>query len=236
MSVNMEMLSEEGLQEVARAQVYAYLSQMFARPSSESLAGLRDGIPSIISALNYLDAMHEVRHACGVVTTLLREVDPKTINHEWYSCFDPSGGLLVPPTETHYTADSPAHGMTRGYEMADVAAFYKAFGVEVTEGSERPDHLLAELDFLHLLALKTAVAISKDNKTATEICRQAKEKFMVEHVVRWVGLFCQLLNETDSIGPFYPAAGRLLLVFLQEQIVTTPGVQTSPSSPKEVNL
>jgi TorA maturation chaperone TorD len=124
--------------------------------------------------------------------------------------------------------------MTRGYEIADVAAFYRAFGVEVREGSERPDHLVAELDFLHLLALKVAVAISEDNSSALDICRQAREKFLVDHVVRWVGLFCQLLNETETIGPFYPAAGRLLLVFLQEQVVTTPGAEPAPPSQKEV--
>jgi len=231
MDQKMDLLSQEGNQEVAQAKVFAYLSKMFTRPSVEGLEALREGISSVIDALTVLDAMHEVRHACGVFTTLLREADLAVLSQEWYTCFDPSGGLLVPPTETHYTADSPAHGMTRGYEMADVAAFYRAFGVNVSEGSERPDHLLAELDFLHLLALKIAVAISEDNTAGVAICRKAREKFLVDHVIRWVGLFCQLLNETESIGPFYPAAGRWLLVFLQEQVVTIPGVpQTTPSS------
>ncbi len=216
-----ELLPQSGLQEVARAEAYGFLAALFSRPSEERHAELLGAIPKFIAALKALSSMHELRHACGVLTTLLRQVEFEKLSRDWYSSFDPSGGLLVPPTETHYTADSPSHGMTRGYEMADVAAFYEAFEVNVSAGTERPDHIVAELDFLHLLAVKTAVAIAEDNDEAFEVCRSAREKFLVDHVVRWVGLFCQLLNETEEIGPVYPAAGRLLLVFLQDEVLNS---------------
>jgi TorA maturation chaperone TorD len=217
----LEKLPAEGLREVFRARVYAFLSGVFSRPNEQRIAQLRSEIPNVIEAVNALGALPEARHACGVLTTELRKVESDCIDRKWYACFDPSGGLLVPPTETHYTADSPAHGMTRGYEMADVAAFYKALGVNVRAESERPDHIIAELDFLHLLAVKLAVAIAEGNDEGAEVCRKARESFLVDHVVRWVGMFCQLLNETEQVGPFYSAAGRFLLTFLQGELLTT---------------
>ena len=219
MSSVLEMLPEEGAKEVARARVYAFLASLFSRPSGARLEELQTSISEVIDAVNTLDALHEVKHATGVMTTLLRETKTEDITQNWYRLFDPSGGLLVPPTETHYTADSPSHGMTRGYEMADVAAFYEAFGVNVGEQTERPDHLVAELDFLHLIAVKCAVAIAEEDTKGLEVCQKARETFLVDHVVRWVGLFCQLLNETEGIGAFYPAAARVLLTFLQNEVL-----------------
>jgi len=216
----LDMLTEDGAKEVARARIYAFLASLFSRPSEVRLEALQASIPSVIHAVNTLDALHEVKHATGVMTTLLRETSTEDISQDWYRLFDPSGGLLVPPTETHYTADSPAHGMTRGYEIADVAAFYEAFGVNVSEQSERPDHLVAELDFLHLIAVKCAVAIAEEDTVGLEVCQKARETFLVDHVVRWVGLFCQLLNETEGIGAFYPAASRILLTTFQNEVLS----------------
>lgn len=229
----MPPVAPEVAEQVARAQVYAFLSGLFARPEPARLEKLVAAIPELIEALNLLGVLLEVRHAAGVITTLLRQSDSAALTKDWFACFDASGGLLVPPTETHYTTETPAHGMTRGYEMADVAAFYKAFGVQVRAESERPDHVVAELDFLHVLALKLAVALSEGNEEGIEVCREARVRFMVDHVTRWIGMFAELLNETEhvpldgadeavpdgAIGPFYPAAGRLLLTFMQNEVL-----------------
>ncbi len=61
------------------------------------------------------------------------------------------------PYETEYTTPDALY---KAHQLADIAGFYRAFGLEMsTENRERPDHLAAELEFMHFLALKEAQAM-----------------------------------------------------------------------------
>ena len=128
--------------------------------------------------------------------------------------FEPSGGLRCPPNETAHTVDTPQHALSTNFELADIAGFYRAFGVEVVPGSERPDHISAELEFMHLLAVKEFVADQEDaSAEQAKICRDAQRAFLKDHLGRWSGKLGDRLEEVAE-SPFYAAAGQLLGRFI----------------------
>jgi TorA maturation chaperone TorD len=103
--------------------------------------------------------------------------------------------------------------------MADVAGFYKAFGVEVASEGPRVDHISCELEFMNLLAVKESVALQQEGEGEhAEICRDASRSFLRDHLVRWAPRLGEGLAEAESEAsgdPIYAAAGRLLGEFIE---------------------
>ena len=90
------------------------------------------------------------------------------------------------------------HEFRQSQEMADIAGFYEAFGFR-TGGAvrERPDHLAVELEFMSVLALKEALALAHGNTEQAEICQDAQQKFLADHLARWVGLVSESLRRLN---------------------------------------
>lgn len=101
-------------------------------------------------------------------------------------------GLVVsrqcPQYETEYCHwNDPTY---RAHQMADIAGFYRAFGLETSaDRPERPDHIALELEFLAFLLEKRCVA-SKPDQIA--ICDEARARFVQDHLVWWALTFARL--------------------------------------------
>lgn len=98
-----------------------------------------------------------------------------------------SGGCDVPPYEAPY-------GATNLFQeadcTADVAGFYKAFGLESSDTCrERPDHVTVEIEFMRFLTAKEAYALSNEWDDKAQICRDAQRVFLKEHLGRWAPTF-----------------------------------------------
>ena len=108
----------------------------------------------------------------------------------------------------------PQLEMTRTFEMADVAGFYKAFGVEVDPEGVRVDHITTELAFMNLLAVKESIALHEEGEGEhAQICRDASRAFLRDHLERWAPRLGGLLAESGG-DPIFCAAGRLLRDFV----------------------
>lgn len=201
-----------------RAGIYGTLARMFRPP--DHVNGLCDReLSDVREALRRLNADAETLSALERLKTTLRQTDPDELAESYQNTFEASGGLRCPPNETAHTADTPQHAMVKNFELADIAGFYRAFGVEVEPGTERPDHIAAQLEFMHLLAVKEIVAEQKGGRDEqAQICRDAQRAFLRDHLGRWSGRLAARLDTTAD-GPFYPAAGRLLdrFVFLDAE-------------------
>lgn len=97
----------------------------------------------------------------------------------------------VTPYESEYTA---AQALLPTDNIADVAGF-RAFGFQVREGAERPDHIGAELQFMALLALKEKEARQMGNRQSVEVCIEAQRKFLGEHLGPFVLAMEKRLSE-----------------------------------------
>lgn len=117
--------------------------------------------------------------------------------------------------------------------MADIAGFYRAFGFDVGGAiRERPDHLSAELEFMHTLTLKEALSHESGQTEHRETCLDAERKFLRDHLARWIGWFKQRLDQAEVDGPYAALAG-LTVLFVEDEAERL-GAQPEPMRIPEV--
>jgi TorA maturation chaperone TorD len=118
--------------------------------------------------------------------------------------------------------------------MADVAGFYRAFGLEpALDTPERPDHVALELEFMAFVLLKKRLArAAADGDPAAdenvEVCARVEQSFFREHLAWWVSAFANGLRLRAGDG-FYVAVGRALAALVPAERYRL-GVDT-PSTP-----
>lgn len=86
-----------------------------------------------------------------------------------------AGGVASPRAAAH------AGFLDPGRILADLAARYGAFGF-TPPGDEPDDHLAVECDFVAWLLLKEAWAASHGQLEAARVTREARARFLAEHV------------------------------------------------------
>jgi TorA maturation chaperone TorD len=134
---------------------------------------------------------------------------------EYSRLFLPAGNMAVSPYEMELMKDTPQHSMTIQAELADVAGFYNAFGLDTASGSpERVDNIATELEFMHVMALKEAVASDEDSQDHLEIVFQAEQKFVRDHLGRWITRLNDGIKNNGS-SVFYSALGEMLCVWME---------------------
>jgi TorA maturation chaperone TorD len=109
-----------------------------------------------------------------------------------------------PPHELEY-GSLHADKLYQPHLLADIAAFYRAFGLELTpDAAERVDHIAMECEFYAVLCAKEEVAGDQ-----LEFCRETQKKFLREHLARWTPAFTRRV-ECLASDKFYPQAARQL--------------------------
>jgi DMSO reductase family type II enzyme chaperone len=199
-----------------RARIYSSLAELFRPPSAPGSEGTR--VPEATSLRQeLLDlGVDEVTLQLAVqLSALLEGVDPKELEEIYDATFETSGEQRCVPNETAHTPDSPQESMVRTFELADIAGFYKAFGLEVTPGTEHVDHISVELEFMHLLAVKEAVAVAECHLEHADLCREAARTFLRDHLQRWCERLSNRISETSGTVSIYAAAGELLRRFVE---------------------
>jgi TorA maturation chaperone TorD len=122
-----------------------------------------------------------------------------------------------PPYETEYHPSSET--FFRSQQLADVAGFYRAFGLDTAAAEpERPDHLALELEFSAFLLLKKRLALASggaavDAAERAVVCDDALRDFFRDHLAWWAPSFAAGLRRKAGDG-FYAAVARLLAAFL----------------------
>jgi hypothetical protein len=182
-----------------RSRVYELLAHAFAEPSLEFLEFLKDGaFPDHIE-----DCLRLHPGSGGAdrqsLTMLLREAKALGLD-ELRSAYE---RLTAPEMNVLYECNYHPP-LTSSVEMADVAGFYRAFGLDFS--GDRPDHISRELEFMRLLAVKEAKALMDRDKEKGEICVSAQKSFLSSHVGRWTSILSRM---TEGV-PLYGRLGRFL--------------------------
>jgi DMSO reductase family type II enzyme chaperone len=194
-----------------RARVYRALAQLFRMPDPDSMQEARErNLPELCEALGRLTDGSDLVGEAHALRDAFAAADVERLRAGHHTAFDESSSVRCAPTEMDQLGGVPQLELTRTFEMADVAGFYNAFGVEVDSSGERSDHITAELEFMNLLAVKECIALQEEGRGEhAEVCRDASRSFLRDHLGRWAPRLGECLAEAPG-DPVYSTAGRLL--------------------------
>jgi TorA maturation chaperone TorD len=183
---------------VQRAAVYEFLARCFAYPTEESLEDLRE---IAHEAATFLTDPGTARLA-GIART----ADRAMMEQGYIGTFTAVTSPDCPTFESAYVCTD---GAQQTAVMADVAGFYRTFGVDAAEAGFRPDDLCLELSFMGFLCQKEAYAGEHLGAPRTLQARRAQRLFLREHLGRWAEVFAVAV-ERNSGSAFYQQAGQTL--------------------------
>jgi len=201
-----------------RAARYRFLAAAFAYPEPSVLAEL--------SEEGWRDPEQDperLRRALASFRSVCAQADLAFLQEEYSVLFDRQ--VRCSPYESSYGDGRRLAG--KPAELADIAGFYTAFGLELSRSHpEMPDHIAVELTFMSALCLKEAYALFHRLVEGQEVTREARRGFLSAHLGRWVGAFAESV-EAAAEGVFFKAAAALLREFVAEECRTL-GVTPSP--------
>lgn len=214
---------------VGRAAMYSFLSRSLQYPTAGIRSTIHRDVLPIVRSLEFDSPAFEI-----VVTEAMNvqdvEIDELRRAH----------GLVFTHIENgdcpaHESAYSPGDVFRRADVMADVAAFYRAHGLEPTAGSnrERIDHITTELEFMSFLGRKEALAIQNLGAGEIDECRRTQNHFLRDHLGCWApGLAARVQLTSDH--RFFRATAALLEQWIEidcRSLGVTPAVNLQEPQP-----
>src|SRR3989304_1284832 len=165
---------------LVRSALYKVLAKSFLYPTAEVFGYLYT--PTYLEGLtrlrSFCDPLPEIGERVQTLSELFISADRgqsrQALENEYNRLFAHLGSAKCPPDETEYGLENV---FQKTDAMADIAGFYNAFGLEVSEvNAERVDFISTELEFMSYLALKEAYAVEADEGEHIEVCRDAQRK------------------------------------------------------------
>jgi nitrate reductase assembly molybdenum cofactor insertion protein NarJ len=131
---------------------------------------------------------------------------------EYVALFE-HGAARVPIHETEY---GRMRGLSKGNELADIAGFYTAFGLDRADSSaarQMHDHLAVELEFYGVLLAKQAALAERGLTEGVEVVADARKKFLGDHLGRLAPAVAgqPAVAQSAAWGPVFDACSRLVL-------------------------
>ncbi len=171
------------------------VAQGFAYPAS----GGRRSLVTAFTAVRTLGLPPTARGCIGQLRRAWAEAAEAALQEEYLRLFSPGG-----PVSLHETAYGDGRRIAgRAAELADIAGFYAAFGLELKEGDpDLPDHIACELEFYSLLLVKEAYARTRRLAIKHGVVHRAAKSFLEGHLGRWVGCLERSLREAGAALPY----------------------------------
>jgi TorA maturation chaperone TorD len=226
----METLSIEALDQVlARAVIFQTLSLAFQAPTMPRLQQMQatTGFGTFRMALAQQDGVRFQRLA----DRLLRVSRPTVgaLSGRFVRLFGHTARGLVCACETEY---GPANGFHQPQQLADMAGYYRAFGLQPLVAADvRLDHVACECEFMDFLNRKEAVLLSEgpsaDNDEMIAVTRRAERGFLRNHLARFGCALATRVVQEDR-EEYFGTFGEVLLLVLQSEC-TRLGIEPGPS-------
>ena len=203
---------------LCRSALYEALALGFRPPSPEMVERLTtcEGAAGLVAAVRLLDLAAGTADALAQLVRHLAESDTAlpALAESYQRLFGHTARGEVPAYETEYGSDDL---FQQPHEMADIGAFYTAFGLALAPGiGERPDHVSCECEFLMFLARKEAVALERGDAAMLAETRKAARLFLRDHLGRFVSSLSERLRRGDESG-FYTPLGALADAFVRRE-------------------
>lgn len=195
---------------LARADIYRVLSNAFAYPGKEEMESLRELAKDVEDSISHLP--FDIKEEYSAFVKNVESADAEGLRPEYTEMF--LTRMFCPPTETVYGKNS----FNTPNILGDISGFYKAFGFVLSDKNSVPhDNVAVELEFMSFLELKIAYALEQGMEENLETCLAAKNKFLAEHIGRWVWVFGQNLL-ARSHEEYFKSLGQLICKFFDAEL------------------
>ncbi len=132
--------------------------------------------------------------------------------------------LLAPPYGSVYL--EPECRMM-GNSTMDVVKRYHQSGLAVAEGfKDAPDHIAAELEYMHFLIFKAMEAANKDDIECVILCLLNQQSFLADHLGAWIHEFAVNVTENAKTS-FYQNLARATKTFVKDDFHILSTIVTS---------
>lgn len=191
----------------ARSYIYRLLTEAFSFPDATVARRLSSGawlsdLATIAANLPFeLPLSFDQRSLLGD-----QAPDAATLEADYIRLFEVGAGKpFCPPYEG-------SHRNGRMKLMEDLVRFYEHFGL-IAHPDDLPDHICAELQFMHYLAFKQA-AIASLSRPQNDI-ELAQRDFLDRHLCRWLPRLQERLRAARQPSAFYSALASFAADFVQ---------------------
>jgi len=191
---------------VQRAMGYALLARCFAYPDDLAVEGIRATAAASEAVLEGT--------VLGPLATAAARVAREELEERYAGLFTLSSSPDCPTFETAFLSTDPIQQTNR---MADIAGFYRAFGVDTGGNGCRPDDISVELEFMGFLCRKEAYAAEHLGAPRVAQTLRAERLFLREHLGRWAGAAGSRLALQGADAPFYAMLGKALDVWVSQE-------------------
>ena len=198
---------------LSRAFIYRWLAKAYEYPDPDGWQWLCQST----STLAVQSAMFDVHQPATDLLSCLRPCEFEPFTSDYIAAFGHAARGPCPLNEIEY-GELKADPLMQPHRLADLAAFYRAFGMEpAPDAHERMDHICFELEFMAVLAAKEAYALEhQHNAEQLEACRQAQKDFLREHLGRWTPAFARRLAASAGASPL-GALARFTHAFIEDE-------------------
>lgn len=216
-----------------RSRMYEHLAKSFLYPLGSIFGQIRnsDYLESLSQYESLLDA--------GVMQQCVREfmtssqserLKREELESEYNRLFAHLGSAKCPPYETEYGHENI---FQKTQAMADIAGFYRAYGLEVADtNTERVDFIATELEFMSYLLMSETYARTHGVQEQLGIAIDTQKTFLRDHLGRWMEVFSTILiGNTEN--PFYHSLGSVVQQFVETELVLLGVVPERVSLRKE---
>ena len=186
---------------VARCFIYRFVAKAFEDPTTTSWTALADAPTqaALRLAVKVIAAKTNpsLEQAADIFVARLNSATFEDLKSAYVSAFGHAARGDCPLNEIEY-GDIKADPLFQPHRLADLGAFYSAFGLELAaDAAERHDHICLELEFMSVLAAKEAYALEHQlDAEQLVLCRNAQKLFLREHLGRWTPAFTRRLSRT----------------------------------------
>ncbi|MEG2023994.1 MAG: molecular chaperone TorD family protein [Gordonibacter sp.] len=105
-------------------------------------------------------------------------------------------GMGPHPIAPYESVFSSAEGLLMQEARDEVVAVYHSEGFAVEDAFNLPeDHLSLELEFMALMAERTALSLEAESPDEAERCLSVQRAFLEDHLGCWVPAFCDAVSE-----------------------------------------
>jgi DMSO reductase family type II enzyme chaperone len=188
------VVPEHGSHE-GRGHLYALLGLAYFRePTRGFIEGLAASDPFSASASLPVDEQIAggLRLLSGSLEPFKRRVsdrDLEQLQGDHFQLLIGSGMPAAPPWESFYRTEERLMVSNRTLE---VRSFYERFGLVSERKDQEPeDHIGLELEFMGWLCDRYGQCLRKGDVLGAAPALQAQRDFLDEHLLQWIGRFCQ---------------------------------------------